>query len=63
VTIFGRTFDGQELFLLISMSATLVLWLFVLRGKRAEDRWLKRQQEENRPKDPPPARPGSGPWG
>lgn len=71
MTIFGRTFDGQEIASLVSLLLVLVLWLMAYRGERNWSRWFKswegdrkaRRDAEIRgengedPKDAP-----KGPW-
>ncbi|WP_439476243.1 hypothetical protein [Brevundimonas sp.] len=41
MTLFGRTFDGQEIASLVSLLLVLVLWISVWRGNRRESQWLK----------------------
>lgn len=41
MTVFGRTFDGQEIASLVSMMLVLVLWIAVWRGNRRENQWFK----------------------
>ena len=41
MTLFGRTFDGQEIAALVSLIAVLILWLFAWRGERDWGRWFK----------------------
>jgi hypothetical protein len=60
VNLFGQTLDSQALFALISLSATLVLWLLVLRRERGYQRWLKLRRRE---RAPPPSQRFGGPWG
>jgi hypothetical protein len=74
VTLFGRTLGGEEIAGLAFMLATLVLWLFVLRGERDWRRWFRgweadrkaRREAETaqRPRaDDPPSGSARGPWG
>ena len=76
MTLFGRTFDGQEIASLVSLLLVLVLWISVWRGNRRESQWFKtwnagrkarRDAEiaaENGESAPPPERGESrGPWG
>lgn len=62
MTLFGQTLDSQALFGLISLSATLLLWVMVLRRERGYQRWLKLQRRERRGARPPGRRFG-GLWG
>lgn len=42
MTLFGRTFDGQEVAALVFMLAALILWIGVYRGERGWASWFKR---------------------
>lgn len=62
MTLFGQTFDGQQVFSLVSLIAVLALWLMVLAGRREHLRFFTRRKPHRRPRaDGPPAAPG--PWG
>ena len=47
MTLFGQTFDGQQLFGLVSLISVLALWLIVLGRERHYARWF-RQWEADR---------------
>lgn len=73
MTLFGRTFDPQEIFALVSMVLVLVLWLAALRRERPGMRWINwRLMERDREKAeadaidrtaPRPDGDSKGPWG
>jgi hypothetical protein len=48
LTLFGRTFDGQEIASVISLLLVLVLWIGVWRGDIRETRWLKTWNAERK---------------
>ena len=70
MTLFGRTFDTQEIASLVFLIMALVLWIGVYRGERSWARWFKtwnadrkaRREAETGPPPPPPGEP-RGPWG
>ena len=41
MTLFGRTLDAQEITALAFMLAALVYWIFVYRGERGWERWIR----------------------
>lgn len=45
MTLFGRTFDGQEIVALVSLLLMLVLWIIVWRDNRRETNWFKAWNE------------------
>ena len=75
MTLFGRTFDAQEIAALVFMLAVLVLWIGVYRGERNWANWLTRWNAERKARrdaeiaaergDPPGGAPPprGGPWG
>lgn len=79
MTLFGRTFETQEIVALVGLLLTLTLWLMAWRGERNWATWFKgweaerkarRDAEiraENGESDPTQpgsgTRPKSGPWG
>jgi len=70
LTLFGRTFDAQEIASLVFLIMALVLWIGVYRGERSWARWFKawnadrkaRREAENGPPSSSPGEP-RGPWG
>lgn len=73
MTLFGRTFEAQEIAALVGLLAVLVLWIGAWRGERNWSRWfrgweadrkarreaeLAAEQSNSRPPDAP-----RGPWG
>jgi len=72
MTLFGRTFDSQEIAALVFMLTALVFWMFVYRGERNWERWFKRWEGDRKARreaelatgegDGPPTR-ARGPWG
>lgn len=48
MTVFGQTFDGQQLFALVSLLALLVFWLCVLPRERNYARWFKQWEADRR---------------
>jgi hypothetical protein len=71
MTFFGRTFDGRELFALVSLLTVLAFWLFVLPRERDYARRFKqweagrrarRLAQESGGSASPDGRP-RGPWG
>lgn len=72
MTLFGQTFDGQQLFGLASLLTMLAFWLLVLRRERGYGRWFRRWEAERKARREAeqaaergggPDRPSSGPWG
>ncbi len=73
MTLFGTTFDGQQIAGLVGLLAALVLWLFVLRGERGYPKWFRfweadrkaRKDAETAAERGEQAPPGDkrGPWG
>lgn len=70
MTLFGRTFDAQELAYLVFLVLALVLWIGAYRGERNWARWFRswnadrkaRREAENGVAPPPPGE-SRGPWG
>ena len=70
MTLFGRTFDAQEIATLVFLIMVLALWIGVYRGERSWARWFKkwngerkaRREAETGDHTPPPGEP-RGPWG
>ena len=70
MTLFGRTFDAQEISYLVFMILALVLWIGAWRGERSWARWIRgwnadrkaRREAETGTPPPPPGEP-RGPWG
>jgi Ser/Thr protein kinase RdoA (MazF antagonist) len=48
MTLFGRTFDGQEIASLVALLMMLVLWIIVWRGNRQETNWFKTWNAERK---------------
>lgn len=48
MTLFGRTFDGQEIVSLVALLLMLVLWIIVWRGNRQETNWFKTWNAERK---------------
>lgn len=48
MTLFGRTFDGQEIASLVALLMMLVLWIIVWRGNRRETNWFKTWNAERK---------------
>jgi Ser/Thr protein kinase RdoA (MazF antagonist) len=48
MTLFGRTFDGQEIASLVALLMLLVLWIIVWRGNRQETNWFKTWNAERK---------------
>ena len=48
MTLFGRTFDGQEIASLVSLLLVLVLWITVWRRDRGESQWFKTWNAERK---------------
>lgn len=48
MTLFGRTFDGQEIASLVSLLLVLVLWISVWRGNKRESDWLRTWNAERK---------------
>ncbi len=48
MTLFGRTFDGQEIASLVSLLLVLVLWISVWRGNKRESEWLRTWNAERK---------------
>lgn len=48
MTLFGRTFDGQEIASLVSLLLVLVLWIGVWRGDRRSSQWFKTWNAERK---------------
>ena len=48
MTLFGRTFDGQEIASLVSLLLVLVLWISVWRGDRLQSQWFKTWNAERK---------------
>lgn len=48
MTLFGRTFEAQEIASLAFLLAALVFWLFVYRGERGWARWFKRWEGDRK---------------
>ncbi len=48
MTLFGRTFDGQEIASLVSLLLVLVLWISVWRGNNRESQWLRTWNAERK---------------
>ena len=74
MTLFGRTFDGQEIASLAFLLAALVFWIFVYRGERGWARWFRRWEGDRkarreaelameRGEGPPTREAPRGPWG
>jgi len=70
MTLFGRTFDTQEIASLVFLIMALALWIGVYRGERRWTRWIRdwnagrkaRRDAETGASQPPPGEP-RGPWG
>jgi hypothetical protein len=69
MTLFGQTFDGQQIAGLVSLLGVLVLWIFVWRGDRRQSAWLRQwnaERKARREAEEAGAKPASdrkGPWG
>lgn len=72
MTLFGQTFDAQQIFGLVSLLSMLVLWIFVFRSQRQHARWFKqweadrkarRDAELAREADQAAPQDRRGPWG
>ena len=75
MTLFGRTFDGQEIASLAFLLAALIFWIFVNRGERGWARWFRRWEGDRKARreaelsaghegdGPPPPGARRGPWG
>ena len=76
MTLFGRTFDGQEIASLVSLLLVLVLWISVWRGNKRESDWLRTWNAERKARRdaeiaaengeagaPPEKSEPRGPWG
>ena len=48
MTLFGRSFDGQEIASLVSLLLVLVLWISVWRGNKRESEWLRTWNAERK---------------
>ena len=48
MTLFGRTFEGQEIASLVSLLLVLVLWISVWRGNNRESQWLRTWNAERK---------------
>lgn len=48
MTLFGQTFDGQQLMGLVSLLALIVFWIMVLGRERAHARWFSRWEAGRR---------------
>ncbi len=69
MTLFGQTFDAQQLIALISLLALLLFWVLVLGRERSWTRWFRAWEAERKASrqaegrgDQPPQAP-RGPWG
>ena len=66
MTLFGQTFDTQQVFALVLLCASLIYWVFVMRGERSYHRWFKRWEADRKARREAQERAedgGSGPWG
>ena len=68
MTLFGQTLDTQQLFALVLLSASLVYWLFVMRGARNYRRWFKQWEADRKARREAQQRAeggggSGGPWG
>jgi len=76
LTLFGRTFDGQEIASLVSLLLVLALWIMVWRGNRKESQWFKTWNDARKarrdaetsaqggdPESPSGKKEPRGPWG
>ena len=67
MTLFGHTFDAQQVFALVLVSASLIYWLFVLRGARDYRRWFKQWEADRKARREAQQRAegggSGGPWG
>ena len=67
MTLFGQTLDAQQLFALVLLSASLVYWLFVMRGERNYRRWFKQWEADRKARREAQQRAegggSGGPWG
>lgn len=72
MTLFGQTFDGQQLFGIVSLLTVLVFWIFVLGRERNYARWFRQWEADRKARrdaeiaaergEQPPSEP-RGPWG
>lgn len=69
MTLFGQTFDAQQIFALVSLLALLAFWVLVLGRERRWARWIRHWDADRRTRrqagigaDRPPDAP-RGPWG
>lgn len=73
MTLFGRTFETQEIVALIGLLLTLTLWLMAWRGERNWAHWFKGWEDDRKARhdaeihaetgQSDPTGPKSGPWG
>lgn len=69
MTLFGTTLDGVAIASLCGLLATLLLWIFALRGERHRIRWFRDWEAQRKARrDAEIAaeqadRPRTGPWG
>ena len=48
MTLFGQTFDTQQVCALVLLCASLIYWVFVMRGERSYHRWFKRWEADRK---------------
>ncbi|MBO9500228.1 hypothetical protein [Brevundimonas sp. A19_0] len=67
MTLFGQTLGVQEVASLTLLLATLIYWLFVLRGARDYRRWFKQWEADRKARREAQQRAegggSGGPWG
>ena len=70
MTLFGQTFDTQQVFALVLLCASLIYWVFVMRGERSYHRWFKRWEADRKARREAQERAeggggggSDGPWG
>ena len=76
MTLFGHTFDTQQIVALIGLMLTLTLWSMAWKGERNWARWFRGWEAERKarreaeiraengdPDSSPPSDRPSGPWG
>lgn len=73
MTVFGRTFDGQEIATLIGLLLALGMWIAVWLGNRRDSQWFKTWNDQRKARreaeiaaqggTPPEKSEPRGPWG
>lgn len=48
MTVFGRTFDGQEIATLIGLLLALGMWIAVWLGNRRDSQWFKTWNDQRK---------------